>query len=296
MEEILSGIFQAPDEQENSYKVLISNGNSPKDRKKWKNMVNRGLEFIDEGKLEKVVLSRKIEISLSNEPSFSKIFRNLENTFPDCGIFLFKKNSSVFFGATPERLFSMNDSRLKIDALAGSAPSSREDALFTGKNIKEHNFVIDYIIKTLTPFTSDILLSRHHDTKKLNNISHIWSEISAVLNDNSHIFLLIKELFPTPAVCGTPRDKALTLIKKLEDHRRGLYAGLIGWLNFSEADFYVSIRSALSNGNKILAFAGCGIVEGSDPEEEFDETELKLIPIVSLFKNENKSQPQYSLG
>jgi len=96
---------------------------------------------------------------------------------------------------------------------------------------------------------------------------------------------LLKELFPTPAVCGLPKETASHLIKKMESYRRGLYSGIIGWFNFNdEGEFAVAIRSALSTNNKLHAFAGCGIVEDSDPESEYKETELKLKTIMSLFK------------
>ena len=76
--------------------------------------------------------------------------------------------------------------------------------------------------------------------------------------------------------------------KKTETHQRGLYAGLIGWLNpFNDGEFVLAIRSALAVGNKLIAYAGCGIVDGSSPDEEYKETELKLKPFLSIFDNEN---------
>jgi menaquinone-specific isochorismate synthase len=277
-------------------KVLSSTGNAPKDKKKWKNMVNKALDKIYERGVKKIVLSRKVELILNSEPVFGNIIKQLERNYAGCGIFLFKNNNSVFFGATPERLAVFNSNHLTIDALAGSSGNENADAeLFSDKNIKEHDFVIEHIRNSVSRFSDKTELTRYHNTKKLNNISHIWSEISAEMKEGKPVFLIIKELFPTPAICGTPKEAALELIKKLEDHRRGLYSGIIGWFNFSDAEFYVSIRSALCTGKKIIAYAGCGIVNGSDPDEEFTETELKLIPILSLFKNENKNQPEYHL-
>jgi menaquinone-specific isochorismate synthase len=77
----------------------------------------------------------------------------------------------------------------------------------------------------------------------------------------------------------------------MENHSRGLFAGMIGWFNFdNEGEFAVAIRSAILKADRVHAFAGCGIVEGSDPESEFEETELKLQPILSLFKDEKVYQ------
>jgi menaquinone-specific isochorismate synthase len=278
-----------------SSKILSVTGELPKDKKKWKNIVNKALAAIDENELKKIVLSRRVEILLDKEPQFNTILQQLESKYPGCGVFLFKNNNSVFFGATPERLALVKSRNILIDALAGSASSQLESTLFTSKNIKEHDFVLEHILNSITPFSERTELTRYHNTKKLNNISHIWSEISAELKEEYPVFAVLKELFPTPAICGTPKDSAMELIRKLEDHRRGLYSGIIGWFNFSDAEFYISIRSALSCGKKIIAYAGCGIIEGSDPDQEFTETELKLIPILSLFRNEKKDQPEYHL-
>ncbi len=81
------------------------------------------------------------------------------------------------------------------------------------------------------------------------------------------------------------------MLKKIEDYQRGLYSGLIGYFNLhDEGEFVVGIRSALLHENKLFAYAGCGIVEGSDPENEFEETDLKLKAILSFFNEKNKSK------
>jgi len=100
----------------------------------------------------------------------------------------------------------------------------------------------------------------------------------------------MRSLFPTPAVCGIPKDKSLKLIEETETFDRGLFSGIIGWFNTDGyGEFFVSIRSALVNDKKLYAYAGCGIVDGSDPVEEFEETNLKLNPILSLFNNADKN-------
>ena len=89
-------------------------------------------------------------------------------------------------------------------------------------------------------------------------------------------------------MCGLPSENAKLIIENLELFERGLYSGALGWIDFNNnANIAVGIRSALINGNKLRAFAGCGIVEGSDALSEYKETELKLKPILSLFENEN---------
>jgi menaquinone-specific isochorismate synthase len=108
------------------------------------------------------------------------------------------------------------------------------------------------------------------------------------LKNGVSIYSVIKKLHPTPAMCGLPAENAKLIIENLELFDRGLYSGVIGWIDFNNnADIAVGIRSALLKGNRLRAFAGCGIVKGSDALTEYNETELKLKPMLSLFENEN---------
>ena len=122
--------------------------------------------------------------------------------------------------------------------------------------------------------------------KKLPNIQHLQTSVTGILKSKDDIFKIVSSLFPTPAVCGIPKDQSLKMIEKTEAFDRGLFSGIIGWFNADNyGEFFVTIRSALVKGNKLYAYAGCGIVDGSDAKEEFEETQLKLKPILSLFNN-----------
>ncbi len=294
----LVNVEKAVNRKENT-KILSMEGVSPKDKKKWKNLVSQGIEKINENQIEKVVLSRKIEMKISGTPNFNDIINKLRNSYPDCTLFIFHRGKSSFFGATPEKLAEFSNGKIEVDALAGSAPrgiSKDEDLhlekelLNDKKNLNEHSIVLEYIKGSISPFTNEIKIENEYSIKKLANIQHIWSKVTAELSLPNSIFNILKELFPTPAVCGLPKEAALHLIKKMEGYRRGLYAGIIGWFNFNdEGEFAVAIRSALFTGSKLIAYAGNGIVSDSDPESEYKETELKLKTIMSLFTNENKN-------
>ncbi len=291
LEKLFNNNFQ-PKEKPAS-KILHSLGSSPKDKKKWKNLVVEALEKISEKEVNKIVLSRRVDLLLTEEPDFYTVLKRLRKDYGDTYLFINHHGKSSFFGATPERLAKFTEGKIEIDALAGSAPRGKNDSedliiennlLSDKKNLNEHNFVIDHIRSSIINFTKDFTILPNNKIRKLANIQHLWTKISAKLNDNSSMMLLLKELFPTPAVCGIPKDTALQLIKKLEGYKRGLYSGTVGWFNFNnEGEFVIGIRSALSLNNKLIAFAGCGIVENSDPELEYQETELKLKTILSLF-------------
>lgn len=288
---VLETIKPLPEKSGNQ--VLNITGNTPKDKKKWKQNISEAVENILDGDLDKVVLSRRIDITLTKDVSAGNIISKLRDNYPECSIFIFKNANSLFFGATPELLTRLNKNEIEVEALAGSASrstSEEEDSrladelLHSDKNKKEHQFVIDHIKTALSKHCSGIQEKENFSIKKLNNIQHIHTAVTANLTCENANFKLLKDLFPTPAVSGFPKENSIALIKKLEDFQRGLYAGITGWFNFDSAEFVVAIRSALAVKNKVYAYAGCGIIEGSNGEEEYKESELKLIPILSIFK------------
>jgi menaquinone-specific isochorismate synthase len=282
-----------------SPKVRYIIGNEPKDKKKWKNIVNSALEEIQNNTINKVVLSRRIEIQLFEEMNLNLAREKLTINYPDCSFFIYSTGKYSFFGATPEKMVKFTGDKLICDVLAGSAPRGDNESedeklekefLMSEKNIKEHEFVIDDIKNSLSKhaeidqndFKSILTV------KKFKYIQHLYSNITAQINSGHSMFHLLGEIFPTSAVCGVPRTEALNLIKKLETHKRGLYSGITGWFNFENfGEFMVAIRSAVSYNHKVAAFAGAGIVSDSQPDEEFKETELKLKPVLSIFTNED---------
>jgi menaquinone-specific isochorismate synthase len=113
--------------------------------------------------------------------------------------------------------------------------------------------------------------------RQFSNVQHISTAVEAVLPGEADLFRVVAALHPTPAVGGTPREPAVAHLRKLEPFDRGLYAGALGWVNHAgDGEFFVGIRSALMQADTARVYAGAGIVEGSVPEQEFVETELKM--------------------
>ncbi len=270
--------------------------NNKEEKEEWIAKVDSALKQIAEGAYKKVVLSRRIKLKLSGEPNLYDKLKNLANNYPRCYIFAYAKNESIFFGASPEKLAKISDGWVEADALAGSTPRGKNkdedeklaiELLQSKKNLNEQNAVVEFITNSFSSFTEQIFFDEKPKIRKLSNIQHLWTPIKAKLKPGNTIFSILKEIHPTPAICGVPWTSALDFIRATEGYNRGLYAGIIGWFNFEQqGEFAVSIRSALLKNTELYAFAGCGIVEGSDPEQEFEETELKLKPILSLFDNE----------
>ncbi|PIQ07658.1 MAG: hypothetical protein COW71_16050 [Ignavibacteriales bacterium CG18_big_fil_WC_8_21_14_2_50_31_20] len=272
--------------------IISSNG---KEKNIWVENVNKALKKIDSGEVQKIVLSRQIDLELNDNIKISSALEILGKRYPRCYVFAFRKNSSIFFGASPEKLAKISNGWIEADALAGSisrGKSEEEDSnlaktlLASKKDLAEQEIVVSFIRDSFSQFCSQVVFEPKPIIRKLPNIQHLWTPIKGKINPNKSIFTILKELHPTPAICGVPWNKALKSIKEMEPHNRGLFSGMIGWFNLkNEGEFAVAIRAALLKGKKIYAFAGCGIVQGSDPEIEYAESELKLKPIISLFDN-----------
>ena len=114
-------------------------------------------------------------------------------------------------------------------------------------------------------------------------MQHLWSPIRARLREGTGIGDIVASLHPTAAVGGSPRNRAMDLIRDLEGRPRGWYAGLVGWIGADASDFAVAIRSGIVRGRRLTAFGGAGIVRGSDPAAEWDETARKAASFIHLF-------------
>lgn len=267
------------------------------DAKEWIAKAQNTISEIRKNDLKKIVLSRRVKYSLDGKTDWQRIFVELQDKYPACLNFLYKSDDSFFFGSTPEVLASFSKKNFSTEALAGSMKrgnNEKEDQLLeeslikSDKNQKEHSIVIDHLTSSLSPFLSKFEMSESPIVKKLFNIQHLQTKISGELKEESSYFAILQSIFPTPAVCGIPASRSITTIKTLENFDRGLFSGITGWLNANGyGEFFVTIRSALLKENNLYAYAGCGLVEESDPKEEYEETELKLKPILSLFSDEN---------
>lgn len=267
------------------------------DKIKWDKKVSDLIKSIKQNEIEKVVLARRLKFSTQTEINWQFIFNELDKKYPNCTNFLLKSGESIFFGSTPELLAGFTGNQFYTEALAGSIMRGTDEAadnkleselLNSKKNNIEHYIVINHIKSSLQNLLEKIEIDDNPTVKKFSNIQHLQTSVKGMLKKDTDIFDIISALFPTPAVCGVPKEKSLQLIGEMEEFDRGLYSGLIGWFDCKgNGEFNVTIRSALINKNILYTYAGCGIVEDSNPAEEFEETVLKFKPILSLFDNAN---------
>jgi menaquinone-specific isochorismate synthase len=261
----------------------------------WLNTSGNAIDVLSKGGIKKLVISRSHSFNLKYEPNWEELLNRLSLRFPDCYLFYFKENDSHFFGSSPELFLKIFGNLAEVESVAGSAPRGEKfesDEMLekylqsSKKNHKEHEYVTEFISDILKKYSDKVIIKEEKKIKKLDNIQHLATKISAELKSDVHFLQIIEVLFPTPAVCGLPKDEAMLIIRKLESHDRGLYSGLIGWMDFEgNCELAVAIRSTLVKNNKVTAFAGAGLVKDSNLEEEFNETKLKLDPILSLFRS-----------
>lgn len=270
---------------------------NPKEKKKFAEKIKIALEKIEEKELEKIVISRSVEVPFQNEPKIGLYLFKLIEQYPECKIYGFRSGKSTFFGASPETLLRIHNGTLLIEALAGTAPRGKDfeedlkfekELLESEKNLREHEFVVEHIIEVLKNKNFDNIKIERNKIKKLSNLQHIQTIVTAPISNEIGIFEIIDKLHPTPAVAGKPQQEAINFIKKIEEHERGLYSGFIGRIDVNlNCDIVLGLRCGLIENKKLYAFAGNGIAQGSSPIEEAHENELKLQTIVNLIKNEN---------
>jgi isochorismate synthase len=248
----------------------------PEERARWNALVRRALEAISRGSLDKVVLARAIDVEAEEALDPAALLRALESRYPSCRAFLVRGEGGAFLGATPEILCRVDGERIEADALAGSASPEEAQALpGSQKDLREHQWVIDHIVGALEGVATDVHRASQPDLRALANVVHLHTPIRARLARGRGVADVAAALHPTPAVGGVPSAAALRFLAEHESLDRGLYAGVVGWVGGGRAELLVALRSALVRGSHARIFAGAGVVAGSSPDAEWEETELK---------------------
>ena len=256
----------------------------------WHRQVTDATASVRRGDLRKVVLAQALAVDLADGLDVVDTLDRLSDTYPGCFRFLVEPAAGgTFFGATPERLVSVEGRTVQTEALAGS--TGRGDTLAedewlaselreSEKDVHEHELVADAVRDQLAPLATSIRTGTR-TVRRLATVQHLRTPMQATLNRDEHVLTLVEALHPTPAVGGLPPGAALRTIRKTEAFDRGWYAAPVGWFDAAgDGAFGVAIRSALARGDAATLFAGAGIVADSDPESEWDELQLKYRPVM----------------
>ena len=257
-------------------------------RERWRRSVERILERIRSGDVRKAVLARALDITLVEPPDSASVLSALRSANPLAHLYLSQFARDRFLvGAAPELIGSLRGVRFRTMAVGGSTPRGADpvsDAwlgrqlLHSGKNREEHRIVVEDIVRHLRSADVEAVNEVSEPALlRLPRIQHLRTELEAKAAPGIHILSLVEALHPTAAVCGDPRPAALQLVRREETVGRGWYAGPVGWFDASgDGEFAPALRAAVCRGPLIRLYAGAGIVSGSRPRDEWDETRVKL--------------------
>lgn len=251
--------------------------------------VRTAVTRITAGELGKVVLARDIFAPIPEDADLRHPLLRLATSYPDTWTFAF----DGLLGSSPETLVRVDHKAVSARVLAGSTGRQIDpDAdlraaaalVDSEKNREEHGFAVRSILESLGRHTSALRVSEEPFALRLPNIWHLASDLEGVLAGGSSSLDLLGALHPTAAVAGTPTAAALAVIDELEPFDRGLYAGPVGWVDArGDGEWAVALRCGQVADGRVTAYAGCGIVAGSEPQRELAETRLKFRPIVDAF-------------
>ena len=251
----------------------------------WAELVSGIQSEIRAGHAQKIVAARRVSLNLEREISPEVVLARLREDAPESTRFGFRVGAATFLGATPEQLVRKRGYELYTEAVAGSISADDHTAatrlLESGKDIREHEFVVSEILRLLGPLTSELSQAPQREVHRLRTVLHLRTLIQGKLRDKSHVLQLAQRLHPTPAVAGVPTSAAIDFIAKHEPDPRGWYAGPVGWFDASgDGRFVVALRSGLIAGAHAELYAGAGVVRDSNAPSEFAETRWKLAALL----------------
>jgi isochorismate synthase len=269
------------------------------------NLVQKGIDAIKRGLLQKVVLSR-MESHKRSGVNPMGIFKRMLNNYPSAFVYCFyHPEIGLWLGATPETLLKIDGHRFFTTALAGTQQyKGTLDVAWKPKEQEEHNMVTNFIVENLQPLAPNLKIEPI-ETVKAGSLLHLNTNISGVLDLNRiSLKQILHSLHPTPAVCGLPKEEAKQFILEHENYNREFYTGFLGELNFKEKKFrstkrhnvendafvtittnsnlFVNLRCMQLKSDEAFLYVGGGITKDSNPESEWEETINKTQTIKSV--------------
>jgi len=255
----------------------------------WSDLARLALNEIDRGHLDKLVLYRKQTLNFDRSVSPEGLAGGLLRAFPDCRIIVMRQSGASLVSASPERLLHKQGMRIRSDVLAGTAPRSPDlkmdrklarQLLENDKTRREHALVQQALHQALVPLCRQLQHSSTPEIRRLRNVQHLYLKLHGQLKTDCDLMQIAAQLHPTPAVNGSPAQPALEWLRTHEQAERGWYCGAAGWMDWDgNGELHVLLRCALLRGSRAELYAGAGLVSGSEPQAELDETEIKLTAV-----------------
>ncbi|MCH7409323.1 chorismate-binding protein [Belliella sp. DSM 111904] len=259
-------------------------------------LVEKGIEEIKEGKLNKIVPAKVKKLSYSDSFDIVTAIQSMLSAYPNAFInFFHLPEIGTWIGATPEVLIQTSGDMFHTMSLAGTQQAFGDNPLksvaWTQKEIEEQALVSRYIVDCFKRIRLREYQEIGPKTVIAGNLLHLKSDFKVDMKATNFPQLgtvMLELLHPTSAVCGMPRQEAFDFISKNESFDRSIFAGFIGPVNIEgETSIYVNLRTAQLFPGTALLYAGAGVTEDSDPEKEWEETELKCEIIASHLNLKN---------
>ena len=264
------------------------------DKEKFSNIVNKAKQYIHDGDVFQVVLSRKFAFD-SNGDNLT-LYKTLRNLNPSPYMYHLKQNDKAIIGASPEMLVRITSDKVETFPIAGTRKITddedknkklAEELLHDEKEIAEHTMLVDLgrndigkVCKYGTVHPESLM-----KIKRFSHVQHIVTHVVGNLASEKDMFDAFQAVFPAGTVSGAPKVRAMEIIDELETEARGPYAGAVGYFSYNGCcDFAIAIRSIFIENNKGFVQSGAGIVSDSIAENEFKETEHKAGAMLQALK------------
>lgn len=263
-------------------------------KKTYCSMVEKAKHYIREGDIFQIVLSNRLEAYF--EGSLLNTYRVLRTINPSPYMFYFSGTDVEVAGASPETLVKLENGILHTFPLAGTRPRGRTDEedkaleaelLADKKELAEHNMLVDLGRNDLGKISKfgTVQVEKLHSIERYSHVMHIGSTVRGEVRDEFDVFDAIEAVLPAGTLSGAPKIRAYQLIGELENNKRGIYGGAIGYIDFTgNMDTCIAIRIAYKKNGKVFVRSGAGIVADSVAEKEYEECINKAKAVVNALK------------
>ena len=264
------------------------------DKEQYCEMVKKGKRHIFEGDIFQIVLSNRVEADI--EGSLFDTYRVLRTTNPSPYMFYFSSDDVEIAGASPETLVKLENGELHTFPLAGTrkrGADTEEDLrlekelLQDEKELAEHNMLVDLGRNDIGRISriGSVEVERYMEIQRYSHVMHIGSTVKGIIRDDMDALNAVDSILPAGTLSGAPKLKACELICELENNKRGIYGGAIGYIDFTgNLDTCIAIRLAFAKNGKVFVRSGAGIVADSVPENEFEECINKAKAVMNALK------------
>ena len=257
-------------------------------------MVQKGKDYIKEGDIFQVVLSNRMEADM--EGSLLDTYRVLRTSNPSPYMFYFSSEDVEIAGASPETLVKLEHDKLYTFPLAGTRKRGETEAedqrleqelLADEKERAEHNMLVDLGRNDIGKISriASVEVVKYMEIERFSHVMHIGSTVTGTIREDKDAVDAVDAILPAGTLSGAPKLRACEIINELEDNKRGIYGGAIGYLDFTgNLDTCIAIRLAFAKNGKVYVRSGAGIVADSVPEKEYEECINKAKAVMNALK------------